>query len=56
MYGMKIRFFHTLYKQESEMNVFDNIKFEDGKAVFKSGGHSYSIEVEYIISIEPIEW
>ena len=55
MYAMRIRYYHTLYKREATMNVFGDIKFEDGRAVFKSGGHGYAIEMEYIIRIEPIE-
>lgn len=55
MYNMRIRYYNTLYKREMAINVAEDIKFEDGRAVFKSGGHGYAIEFEYIVAIESIE-
>ena len=51
---MKIRYFNTLYQREMTMDVAGNIQFEDGRAIFASGGHRYAIELEYVIAIEPV--
>lgn len=49
---MKITYFNTLYKRNSTINVFGDITFVNGRVEFASCGHSYSIEMEYIIKIE----
>lgn len=55
MYAMKIRYFHTLYQREVTDNVFGKIRIENGKAIFASMGHMHAIELEYVISIEPLD-
>lgn len=55
MYGMKITYYHGGFGKVVTDNVFGRIMFEDGKAVFASGGHWYAIPVEHIVTIAPIE-
>lgn len=55
MYGMKITYYHTLYKRNVTDIVAGSIRIKDGKAIFASGGHKYAIDLVYIVSIEPIE-
>ena len=49
----KITYFHTLYKKNVSANT-DHVSFQDGCAKFASGGHRYSIEVKYLVSIEEL--
>lgn len=55
MYGMKITYYHGGYERNVTENVFGEIKFEDGCAVFASMGHRYAVPVDKIVCIEPIE-
>lgn len=55
MYAMKITYYHTLYKRNVTGIVAGSIEVKDGKAVFASGGHKYAIDLDRIVSIEPIE-
>lgn len=55
MYAMKITYYHTLYKRNVTDIVAGSIEVKDGKVVFASGGHRYAVELENIVSIDPIE-
>ena len=54
---MKITYYHTLYKKDVTAIVCGSIEFhytDHAYITFKSGGHGYLVDAQYIKSIAPL--
>lgn len=54
----KITYYHTLYKKDITCIVCGAVEFhytDHAYVTFKSGGHGYLVDTQYIKKIEPIE-
>ena len=54
----KITYYHTLYKRDVTLITCGKINFhftDHAFVTFKSGGHGYLVDTQYIKCIEPME-